>query len=103
MRGVSQSARLSEHEMTRKIVLSPNPVEAVLFRELNHRINNELACAICTVSAQAVVSDNVAIKTALFDVVDLLHQWPMFIGRCGCRTMDASPTWRVTSSSFAFP
>jgi hypothetical protein len=70
MRGVSQSARLSEHEMTRKIVLSPNPVEAVLF-ELNHRINNELACANCTVSAQAVVSDNVAVKTVVPDTISM--------------------------------
>ena len=61
--------------MIRHIPELPSPDGSLLLRELNHRINNELACAICTVSAQAVVSDNVAVKTALVDVVDLLHQW----------------------------
>ena len=52
----------------------PNPDGSLLLRELNHRINNELTCAICTVSANAIESDNVAVKAALLDVVDLLRQ-----------------------------
>jgi two-component sensor histidine kinase len=63
-----------EHEMTKHIVQLPNPDESLLLRELNHRIKNELTSAICTVSAKAVHSDNVAVKAALLDVVDLLHQ-----------------------------
>ena len=60
--------------MTKHIVQLPNPDGSLLLRELNHRINNELTCAICTVSAKAVESDNVAVKAALLDVADLLHQ-----------------------------
>src|ERR1700750_1833357 len=63
-----------EHEMTRHIVQLPNPDESLLLRELNHRIRNELTSAVHTVSAKAVQSDNVAVKAALLDVVDLLHQ-----------------------------
>jgi two-component sensor histidine kinase len=36
---------------------------------------NEHTCAICAISAKAVQSDSVAIKTALLEVVDHLHQW----------------------------
>jgi two-component sensor histidine kinase len=46
----------------------------LLLRELNHRIKNELTSAIYAVSAKAVRSDSVAVKAALLDVVDLLHQ-----------------------------
>jgi two-component sensor histidine kinase len=60
--------------MTKHIVHLPNPDESLLLRELNHRINNELTSAICTVSAKAVESDNAAVKAALFDVAELLHQ-----------------------------
>jgi len=57
------------------LVKLPIPDESLLLRELNHRINNELTIAIYAVSAKAVRSDSVAVKTALLDVVDLLHQW----------------------------
>jgi two-component sensor histidine kinase len=60
--------------MTKHIVHLPNPDGSLLLRELNHRINNELTSAICAVSVKAVQSDNVAVKAALLDVVDLLHQ-----------------------------
>jgi two-component sensor histidine kinase len=60
--------------MTKHFVQLPNPDESLLLRELNHRIKNELTSAICAVSAKAVHSDNVAVKAALLDVVDLLHQ-----------------------------
>jgi len=60
--------------MTKHIVQLPNPDGSLLLRELNHRINNELTSAIHAVSAKAVQSDSVAVKAALLDVVDLLHQ-----------------------------
>ncbi len=60
--------------MTRHIVQLPNPDGSLLLRELNHRIKNELTSAIYAVSAKAVQSDSVAVKAALLDVVDLLHQ-----------------------------
>jgi two-component sensor histidine kinase len=60
--------------MTRPIVQLPNPDGSLLLRELNHRINNELNSAIYAVSDKAVQSDSVAVKAALLDVVDLLHQ-----------------------------
>jgi two-component sensor histidine kinase len=63
-----------EHEMTKHIVQLPNPDGSLLLRELNHRIKNELTSAIYAVSAKAVQSDSVAVKAALLDVVDLLHQ-----------------------------
>jgi two-component sensor histidine kinase len=60
--------------MTKHIVQLPNPDGSLLLREWNHRINNELTSAIYAVSAKAVHSDSVAVKAALLDVVDLLHQ-----------------------------
>jgi two-component sensor histidine kinase len=60
--------------MTKHIVQLPNSDGSLLLRELNHRIKNELASAIYAVSAKAVHSDSVAVKAALLDVVDLLHQ-----------------------------
>jgi two-component sensor histidine kinase len=61
--------------MTKHIVQLPNPDGSLLLRELDHRIKNELTSAIYAVSAKAVHSDSVAVKAALLDVVDLLHQW----------------------------
>ena len=60
--------------MTKHIVQLPTPDGSLLLRELNHRIKNELTSAIYAVSAKAVQSDSVAVKAALLDVVDLLHQ-----------------------------
>jgi two-component sensor histidine kinase len=60
--------------MTKHIVQLPDPDQSLLLRELNHRIRNELNSAICAVSAKAVASDSAAVKAALLDVVDLLHQ-----------------------------
>ena len=60
--------------MTKHIVQMPSPDGSLLLREWNHRINNELNSTIHMVSAKAVQSDNVAVKTALLEVVDLLHQ-----------------------------
>ena len=59
--------------MTKHIVPLPDPDGSLLLRELNHRVNNELTSTICTISAKAVESDDVAVKAALLDVVDLLH------------------------------
>src|SRR5258707_10638635 len=63
-----------EHEMTKHLVQLPNPDGSLLLRELNHRIRNELNSAVHTISAKAVHSDSVAVKAALLDVVDFLHQ-----------------------------
>jgi two-component sensor histidine kinase len=60
--------------MTEHIVQLPNADGSLLLREWGHRINNELNSAIYAVSAKAVESDSVAIRAALLDVVDLLHQ-----------------------------
>src|SRR3977135_666418 len=60
--------------MTKHIVQLPNPDGSLLLRELNHRVKNELTSAICKVSAKAVLSDSAAVKAALLDGVDLLHQ-----------------------------
>src|ERR1700743_1398251 len=54
-------------------LLSP-PDGTLLLRELNHRVNNELTCAICAISVKAMQSDNTAAKTALLDVVEILQQ-----------------------------
>src|ERR1700730_16886421 len=61
--------------MTKHLVQLPNPNESMLPLEMHHRINNELTIAIYAVSAKAVRSDSAAVKAALLDVVDLLHQW----------------------------
>jgi two-component sensor histidine kinase len=60
-------------EMTKHIAPLPDHDGSLLLRELNHRVNNELTSTICTISAKAVASDDVAVKAALLDVVDLLH------------------------------
>lgn len=59
--------------MTKHIASLPHPDGSLLLRELNHRVNNELTSTICTISAKAVESDDIAVKAALLDVVDLLH------------------------------
>jgi two-component sensor histidine kinase len=59
--------------MTKHIAPLPDPDGSLLLRELNHRVNNELTNTICTISAKAVESDDVKVKAALLDVVDLLH------------------------------
>ena len=61
-------------QMTTHIVEPTNPDGSLLLRELNHRIGNELTCAICTISRKALQSDSLAVKTALLDVVGILHQ-----------------------------
>src|SRR5277367_3391590 len=61
--------------MTKHIVQLPNPDGSLLLRELDHRIKGELTSAIYAVSAKAVQSDSTAVKAALLDVVDFLHQW----------------------------
>jgi two-component sensor histidine kinase len=64
-----------KHEPTKHIVPLPNLDGSLLLRELDHRIKSELTFAIYAVSAKAVQSDSVAVKAALLEVVDLLHQW----------------------------
>jgi two-component sensor histidine kinase len=61
--------------MTEHIAQLPNSYGSLLLRELDHRIKNELTSAICAVSTKAMQSDNVAVKAALLEVVDVLHQW----------------------------
>ncbi|MCA6111167.1 ATP-binding protein [Bradyrhizobium cenepequi] len=60
--------------MTKHTEHLPSHGGPLLLRELNHRIRNELTCAVSAVSAKAVQSDSVAVKAALLDVVDLLHR-----------------------------
>lgn len=60
--------------MTELVPPLPTLKERVLLLELNHRINNEFASAINCVSVAAVRTDNVEVKTALSQVVELLHQ-----------------------------
>jgi two-component sensor histidine kinase len=68
------NAQWRESARTKHISRLPNPDGSLLLRELNHRIDNELTCAICTISANAMESEDLAVKAALLDVVDLLHQ-----------------------------
>ena len=48
--------------------------ERTLLRELNHRMNNELAAAISVVCAAALRAENPAVKLALSRVVELLEK-----------------------------
>jgi len=52
----------------------PDLNERTLFRELTHRINNQLASAIDVVTAAAVRADNPEAKVALGNVVELLQE-----------------------------
>jgi two-component sensor histidine kinase len=47
--------------------------EQTLLRELNHRVNNEFTSAINLVSVAAVLAEGSEAKTALANVVELLH------------------------------
>jgi two-component sensor histidine kinase len=49
--------------------------ERMLLHEFNHRINNEFAAAISSVSLAARCSNNDEVKAALSGVVELLHQY----------------------------
>ena len=60
--------------MAEYIAQIPNSEETLLLGEMNHRINSELTCVICSVSVKAMQSDSVEVKTALLEVVELLHQ-----------------------------
>jgi two-component sensor histidine kinase len=60
--------------MTQHIVQLANPDGSLLLRELSHRVKNELTSAICKITAKALLSDSPAVKAALLEVVDLLHQ-----------------------------
>jgi two-component sensor histidine kinase len=68
------NAQQRESSLKKHISRLPNSDGSLLLRELNHRINNELTCAICRISANAIESNDVAVKAALLDVVDLLQQ-----------------------------
>jgi two-component sensor histidine kinase len=52
----------------------PFPEEAVLLRELNHRINNEYAFVIAIVTRVAAVSGNTEVKAALARISGLLYK-----------------------------
>jgi two-component sensor histidine kinase len=49
--------------------------QQTLLREINHRINNEFAAAIGSISATAARSGNQSVKAALSAVMDLLHRY----------------------------
>jgi two-component sensor histidine kinase len=58
--------------------LDPQPPaleQRTLLLELHHRVNNEFSSAINFISVAAVRTDNAEAKTALSDVVELLHQY----------------------------
>jgi two-component sensor histidine kinase len=50
-----------------------SPLEQVLLRELNHRVNNEFASIISAVSLATARSSNEDVKLALIGVSELLH------------------------------
>ena len=53
----------------------PLPQEQILLQELNHRVNNEFACAISAVSLVAARTENDEVKGALNAVAELLHRY----------------------------
>jgi two-component sensor histidine kinase len=58
--------------------LDPQPPtleQRTLLLELHHRVNNEFSSAINFISVAAVRTDNAEAKTALSEVVELLHQY----------------------------
>jgi two-component sensor histidine kinase len=61
--------------MTKRVVYYSDSAGSLLVHELNHRINNELTCAIGKVSVRAMQSTEVAVKTALLEVVEPLHDY----------------------------
>ena len=90
-------------KMTTHIVQLPNPDGPLLLRGLKHRIGNELTCAISTISARAAQSDDAAVKTALLDVVGILHQCADVRRALHMPDQGTSPMPRATSSNFATP
>jgi hypothetical protein len=80
--------------MTKLIASLPDPDGSLLLRELNQRVNNELASNICMISGKAVESDNVAVKAALFDMVELPHGYADV--HKALRLPRFSSSWEVT-------
>jgi len=60
--------------LTKLVPQLPALNERILLLELSHRIDNEFASAINLVSVAAVRTDNAEVKTALSNVVELLHR-----------------------------
>jgi two-component sensor histidine kinase len=81
--------------MTKHIAPLRVPDGSLLLRELNHRVNNELTSAICTFSAKAVESDDVAVRAAFLDVVDLLHGYTDV--HKALRMPGSSSSWEMTA------
>ena len=61
--------------MTEWASQAPRSDERLLLNELNHRIKNEFASAIATVSLAAVRSGNTDVKTALRAMAERLHHY----------------------------
>ena len=80
--------------MTKHIAPLPVPDGSLLLRELNHRVNNELTGTICTISAKAVESDDVPVRAAFLDVVDLLHGYTDV--HKALHTPGSSSSWEMT-------
>ena len=80
--------------MTKHIAPLTDHDGSLLLRELNHRVNSELTSAICTISAKAVESDDVAVKAALLEVVDLLHGYADV--HKALRVPGSSSSWEIT-------
>ena len=59
--------------MTKSVLEVSTLSERALLDEFNHRINNEFASAINLVSVSALRSNDAAVKAALGEVVELLH------------------------------
>jgi two-component sensor histidine kinase len=58
--------------------LDPQPPaleQRALLLELHHRVNNELSSAINFISIAALRTDNAEVRTALNEIVELLHQY----------------------------
>lgn len=77
--------------------------DSLILTELSHRISNEFASAISTVSLAAARSDNGEVKAALAVVIDRLHNYASFTVPCRCRRTTPRPTHRRISANYADP
>src|ERR1700760_4423086 len=70
---VDQFPRFGRNHVDKSVQDLPALGERTLLDELNHRINNEFASAINFVAVSALRSNDVSVKVALGNVVELLH------------------------------
>ena len=77
--------------------------DSLILAELSHRISNEFASAISTISLAAARSGNGEVKAALAVVIDRLHNYASVHRALEMPAQTPRPTHRRISANYANP